>query len=77
VLVGKLEFDNVAVRFVGAYDGQRRDGLLRGFLQYGWRVVGGTATAVAIAVGLGGMAAAAAFATRGRGGIWPAAGWCR
>src|SRR5439155_19661733 len=37
--VGKLEFDTAAIRFVAAYDGQRQDGLLRGFWQYGWRVV--------------------------------------
>ncbi|OLC38406.1 MAG: hypothetical protein AUI57_00400 [Candidatus Rokubacteria bacterium 13_1_40CM_2_68_8] len=73
VLVGKLEFDNVAVRFVGAYDGQRRDGLLRGFLQYGWRVVGGTATAVAIAVGLGAWLLRPHLHAGVEGGIWPAA----
>jgi O-antigen/teichoic acid export membrane protein len=52
VLVGKLEFDNIAVRFVGAYDGQRQDGLLRGFLRYGGRIVAGTAIAVALVAGL-------------------------
>ena len=31
VLVGKLEFDTAAIRFVAAYDGQRQDGLLRAF----------------------------------------------
>jgi O-antigen/teichoic acid export membrane protein len=72
VLVAKLEFDNVAVRFVGAYDGQRQDGLLRGFLLYGWRVVGGTATGVALVAGL-----AAWLLLRGRhpgmdGSIWAA-----
>ena len=72
VLVGKLEFDNVAVRFVGAYDGQRRDGLLRGFLQYGWRVVGGTATAVALAAGLVAWLLRRHLHTGIEGGIWPA-----
>jgi O-antigen/teichoic acid export membrane protein len=73
VLIGKLEFDNVAVRFVGAYDGQRRDGLLRGFLQYGWRVVGSTATAVALAVGLAAWLLRRHLHTGIDGGIWPAA----
>jgi len=73
VLVGKLEFDNVAVRFVGAYDGQRRDGLLHGFLQYGWRVVGGTATAVAVAVGLGAWLLRPHLHAGAEGGLWPAA----
>src|SRR5690349_23732447 len=52
VLVGKLEFDTAAIRFVAAYDGQRQDGLLRGFWQYGWRVVSRTAAAVALLGGL-------------------------
>ncbi len=73
VLVGKLEFDNVAVRFVGAYDGQRRDGLLRGFLQYGWRVVAGTATAVALAAGLAAWLLRSHLHSGVDGGIWPAA----
>src|SRR5256886_6247757 len=72
VLVGKLAFDNVAVRFVGAYDGQRRDGLLRWFLQYGWRVVGGTATAVALAAGLAAWLLRRHLHAGIEGGIWPA-----
>jgi O-antigen/teichoic acid export membrane protein len=48
VLVGKLEFDGIAVRFIGAYDGQRKDELLRGFLLYGWRVVSSASTGVAL-----------------------------
>lgn len=52
VLVGKLEFDTAAVRFIAAYDGQRQDGLLRGFWHYGWRVVGRTATGVALVAGV-------------------------
>ncbi len=52
VLVGKLEFDTAAVRFVGAYDGQHRDGLLRGFLGYGFRMVGRMATVVGLFAGL-------------------------
>jgi O-antigen/teichoic acid export membrane protein len=51
VLIGKLEFDTAAIRFIATYDGQRQDGLLRGFWQYGWRVVSGTATAVALLAG--------------------------
>src|SRR5947207_15624599 len=51
VLVGKLEFDTAAIRFVAAYDGQRQDGLLRGFWQYGWRVVSRTATGIALLAG--------------------------
>ncbi|HVH68727.1 MAG TPA: oligosaccharide flippase family protein [Gemmatimonadales bacterium] len=51
VLLGKLEFDTAALRFVAAYDGQRRDGLLRGFWQYGWRVITRTATGVAVVGG--------------------------
>jgi len=72
VLLGKLEFDTAAIRFVAAYDGQRQDGLLRGFLQYGWRVVSRTATALALGVGL------LAWLLRHRlhagieGGIWAA-----
>jgi O-antigen/teichoic acid export membrane protein len=52
VLVGKLEFDNVAVRFVGTYDGQRQDSLLHGLLQYGRRIVSRTATGVAFVAAL-------------------------
>ncbi len=51
-LLGKLEFDTAAIRFVAAYDGRRQDGLLRGFLQYGWRVVSRTATSVALVAGM-------------------------
>lgn len=72
VLVGKLEFDNIAVRFVGAYDGQRRGGLLRGFLQYGWRVVGGTATGVALVAGLTAWLLRRHLHTGIEGGIWAA-----
>jgi O-antigen/teichoic acid export membrane protein len=73
VLFGKLEFDTAALRFVAAYDGQRQDGLLRGFWQQGWRVVGGGATGIALAAGV------AAWLLRGHlhpgieGGIWAAA----
>jgi len=52
VLVGKLEFDTAAIRFVAAYAGQREDGLLRGFLQCGWRMVSRTATGVALGAGV-------------------------
>ena len=52
VLIGKLELDTAAVRFVGAYDGQRHDGLLRGFLSYGVRTVGRVATVVALVAAL-------------------------
>jgi len=54
VLIGKLEFDTAAIRFVAAYEGQRQDGLLRGFWLYGLRVVSRTATGVAL---LGGVVA--------------------
>jgi O-antigen/teichoic acid export membrane protein len=52
VVFGKLEFDTAAVRFIGTYVGQRNDGLLLGFLRYGRRVVGGTATGIAIIAGV-------------------------
>ena len=52
VLLGKLEFDTAALRFVASYDGQRQDGLLRGFWQYGWRVITRTATGVALVAGV-------------------------
>jgi len=51
-LVGKLEFDTAAIRFVGAYGGQGRNGLLHGFLRYSMRVVTATATGVALVAGL-------------------------
>jgi len=72
VLVGKLEFDNVAVRFVGTYVGQRQDGLLHGFLRYARRVVATSTTAVAL------VAALAAWLLQPRlhagigGGVWAA-----
>jgi O-antigen/teichoic acid export membrane protein len=72
VLVGKLEFDTVAIRFIATYDGQRQDGLLRGFWQYGWRVVSRTTTLIAL------LAGAAAWLLRQQlhpgieGGIWAA-----
>src|SRR6266699_3382260 len=53
VLIGKLEFDTAALRFIATYDGQRQDGLLRRFWQYGWRVVSRTATGVALVAGVG------------------------
>ncbi len=72
VLVGKLEFDTAAIRFIATYDGQRQDGLLRGFWQYGWRVV--TRTAIGVAL----LAGGAAWLFRHhlhpgiQGGIWAA-----
>ena len=72
VLVGKLEFDNIAVRFVGAYDGQRQDGLLHGFLRYGCRVVAGTATAVALVAGLTAWLLRRHLQPGIEGGIWTA-----
>jgi O-antigen/teichoic acid export membrane protein len=53
VLVGKLEFDTAAVRFVGAYGGKGQYGLLHGFLRDGLRVVAATATGAALVAGLG------------------------
>ena len=73
VLVGKLEFDNIAVRFVGAYDGQRQDGLLHGFLRYGWRIVAGTATGVALVAGLTAWLLRRHLHAGIEGGIWTAA----
>jgi O-antigen/teichoic acid export membrane protein len=72
VLVGKLEFDNLAIRFVGTYDGQRQDGLLRGFLRCGWRVVGATATAVALVAGLAAWLLRSHLHTVVGGGLWAA-----
>src|SRR5205809_794312 len=72
VLAGKLEFDTVAIRFIATYDGQRQDGLLRGFWQYGWRVVSRTTTGIAL------LAGGAAWLLRRQlhpgieGGIWAA-----
>jgi O-antigen/teichoic acid export membrane protein len=60
ILLGKLEFDTAAIRFVATYDGQRQHGLLHGFLRHAWRLVGGTATIVAL------LAASAAWLLRGR-----------
>ena len=51
VLFGKLEFDTAALRFVSAYEGTRKDGLLAGFLRYGWRTVGWTAALLAVTAG--------------------------
>ncbi|HJU88878.1 MAG TPA: oligosaccharide flippase family protein [Gemmatimonadaceae bacterium] len=39
LLVAKFDFENAALRFVGAYRGRREWGLLRGFLRYGHEVV--------------------------------------
>src|SRR5438128_4695840 len=74
VLCGKLEFDTAAIRFIGAYDGQRQDGLVHGFLRYGWRVVAGTATGVALIAGLAAWLLRAHLPTETVGGVWAAAG---
>lgn len=58
VLLGKLEFDVASIRFVSAYEGQRQDSLLHGFLRYAIRVVGGTAMSIAL------IAAVAVWAIR-------------
>lgn len=72
VLVGKLEFDTAALRFIATYDGQRKDGLLRGFWQYGWRVVSRTATGVAVGVGLVAWLLRPYLHPGIEGGIWAA-----
>ncbi len=72
VLVGKLEFDTAAIRFIATYDGQRKDGLLRGFWQYGWRVVSRTATGVAVGVGLVAWLLRPYLHPGIEGGIWAA-----
>jgi len=72
VLVGKLEFDTAAIRFVAAYDGQRQDGLLRGFWQYGWRVVSRTATGIALLAGLAAWLLRRHLHPGMEGGIWAA-----
>jgi len=72
VLFGKLEFDAAAVRFIGAYDGQRRDGLVHGFLRYGWKVVAGTATGVALIAALTAWLLRAHLPAETGGGIWAA-----
>jgi len=51
VILSKLEFDNAALRYVAAYEGTGRDGLLAGFLRYGWRVVGWAALSIALVGG--------------------------
>src|SRR5438874_6007386 len=72
VLAGKLEFDTAAIRFIATYDGQRQDGVLRGFWQYGWRVVTRTA------IGVARLAGGAAWLLRHHlhpgieGGVWAA-----
>jgi O-antigen/teichoic acid export membrane protein len=58
VLLGKLEFDVAAIRFVSAYEGRHENSLLHGFLRYALRVVGGTATSIGL------IAAVAAWAFR-------------
>jgi len=72
VLLGKLEFDTAAIRFVAAYDAQRQDGLLRGFLQYGWRMVSRTATGVALGGGLVAWLLRRHLHPGIEGGIWAA-----
>ena len=52
VLVGKLELDTAAIRFVAAYGGKGQNGLLHGFLRYGIRMVAATATGGALIAGL-------------------------
>lgn len=60
MLLGKLEFDTVSVRFVGAYMATSRWELLRGYLRFSRRVVLGASLAVAataaVVVGLGSTA---------------------
>jgi len=51
VLLSKLEFDSAALRYVAGYEGTRRDGLLAGFVRYGWRVVGWAALSIALVGG--------------------------
>ena len=53
VLIGKLEFDTAAIRFVGAYDGQRDDAKLHGFLRYAGGMVARVAIVVAVVAALG------------------------
>ncbi|HEX9349020.1 MAG TPA: oligosaccharide flippase family protein [Gemmatimonadales bacterium] len=48
VLLSKLEFDSAALRYVAAYEGTGRDGLLAGFLRFGWRAVAWTAGSIAL-----------------------------
>jgi O-antigen/teichoic acid export membrane protein len=72
VLVGKLEFDNAAIRFVGIYDGQGQDGLLHGFLRFGGRVVGGTATGVALTAGVAAWLLRAHLPAGTAGALWAA-----
>src|SRR5436309_1491242 len=72
VLVGKLEFDTAAIRFIATYNGQRQDGLLRGFWQYGWRVVSRTATGVAVGAGLVAWLLRRHLHPGIEGGIWAA-----
>ena len=56
-MIGKLEYDTAAVRFVGAYDGQRFDGLLHGFLRHARNTV----LRAAVGVALVGVLAAVLF----------------
>lgn len=72
LLVGKLEFDTAAVRFIGAYSGQGQTGLLRGFLRYGWRVVGTSATALAITAALATWALRRHIPEGTGGAVWAA-----
>ncbi len=72
VLVGKLEFDTAAIRFVAAYRGQRQDGLLRGFLEYGFRMVIRTAIGVALGAGLTAWLLRRHMHPGVEGGIWVA-----
>ncbi len=72
-LIGKLEFDTAAIRFVAAYDGQRQDGLLRGFWLYGFRLVSRTATGVALLGGVAAWLLRRSLHPGIEGGIWAAA----
>src|SRR6266480_592721 len=71
-LIGKLEFDTAAIRFVAAYDGQRQDGLLRGFWLYGFRLVSRTATGVALLGGVAAWLLRRSLHPGIEGGIWAA-----
>ena len=72
VLLGKLEFDVAAIRFVSAYEGQHQDSLLQGFLRYAIRGVAGTATSIALIAAVAVWAYRAHLAAGMAEAIWAA-----
>ncbi len=60
ILLGRLEYDTAAIRFIGQYDGQLDHGRIQGFIRHAQRVV----VSASIAVSLGGAAVTIALRDR-------------